>query len=75
MRKTLKAHLLVVKEELEVLELSASVRDLVRVAVESLTVLVLRTSLIVGEHANTVLHGENFVVDTAIVAILVAEIV
>ena len=75
MRKTLKAHLLVVKEELEVLELSASVRDLVRVAVKSLTVLVLRTSLVVSEHTHTVLHGENLVVDTAIVAILVAEIV
>ena len=71
----LKAHLLVVKEELEVLELSASVRDLVRVAVKSLTVLVLRTSLVVSEHTHTVLHGENLVVDTAIVAILVAEIV
>ena len=68
----LKAHLLVVEEELEVLELSASVRDLVRVAVKSLTVLVLRTSLVVSEHTHTVLHGENLVVDTAIVAILVA---
>ena len=75
LRKTLKGHLLVVKEELEVLELSASVGNLVRVAVKSLTVLVLRTSLIVGEHTHTVLHGKNFVVDAAIVAILVTEIV
>ena len=41
LRKTLNGHLLVVKEELEVLELSASVGNLVRVAVKSLTVLVL----------------------------------
>ena len=73
--KALKAHLLVVKEELEVLELSASVRNLIRVAIKSLTVLVLRASLVVSEHTHTVLHGENLVVDAAIVAILVAEIV
>ena len=73
--KALKAHLLVVKEELEVLELSASVRNLVRVAIKSLTVLVLRASLVVSEHTHTVLHGKNLVVDAAIVAILVAEIV
>ena len=69
------AHLLVIEEELEVLELATGVRDLVGVAVESLAVLMLWTSLIVGKHANTILHGENLVVYTTVVAILVAQIV
>ena len=69
------SHLLVIEEELEVLELAASVGDLIGVAVESLTVLVLRASLVVREHANAILHSENLVVNTAIVTILVAQIV
>lgn len=68
-------HLLVREEELEVLELTAGVLDLIGVAVESLTVLVLRAGLVVGKHAHAVLHGENFVIDATVVAVLVAQVV
>ena len=68
-------YLLVVEEELEVLKLSTSVRDLIGVAIESLTVLVLGACLIICEHANTIFHGEDLVIDAAIVAILIAQIV
>ena len=68
-------HLLVIEEEFEILKLAARVRDLVRVAVKSLTILVLGTGFIVCQHANAILHGENLVVDTAVVTILVAQVV
>ena len=68
-------HLLVGKEELEVLKLAASVRNLVRVTVKSLAVLVLRAGLVVSKHADTVLHSENLVVHTAVVTVLVPQVV
>ena len=68
-------HLLVVEKELEVFELAAGVGNFIGVPVKPLAVLVLRTGLIVGKHAYTVFHGENFVVDAAVVAILIAQIV
>jgi hypothetical protein len=69
------ADLLVREEELEVLKLAAGVLDLISVAVESVTVLVLSAGLVVSEHAHAVLHGENFVIDTTVVAVLVAQVV
>ena len=65
-------HLLVIEKELEVLELATGVRDLIGVTVESLAVFMLRTGLIVGKHADTILHRKNLVVNTTVIAILVA---
>ena len=55
--------------------MTACVRNLIRVAVESLAVLVLRASLVVGEHAHTVLHGKYLVVHTAVVTVLISQVV
>ena len=68
-------HLLVREEELEVLELAACVRDLIGVSVKTLAVLVLAPGFVVSEHAQAVLHGEDLVVDTTVVPVLVAQIV
>ena len=35
----------------------------------------LRSGLVVGKHTQTVLHGEDLVVDTAVVSVLVAEVI
>ena len=67
--------LLVGKKELEVLELATGVRDLIGVAVEALSVLVLAAGLVVGKHADAVLHSEDLVVNATVVTILVAEVV
>jgi len=69
------AHLLVREEELEIFELSARVRDLVCVAVQSFAALVLTPGLVVGEHAQTVLHRENLVVHAPVVSVLVSQVV
>ena len=55
--------------------MAAGVGNLIGVPVQSLAILVLRTGLIVGKHAYTVFHGEDFIVDAAVVAILIAQIV
>ena len=55
--------------------MAASVRDLVSVAVKAFAVLMLATGLVVGQHAETVFHGEDLIVDTTVISILVAEIV
>ena len=68
-------YLLVREEELEVLELATGIGDLVSVTVESLAVLVLAAGLVVGQHAQTVLHGEDLVIDATIVPVLVAQVV
>ena len=67
--------LLVGKKELEVLELATSVGDLIGVTVEALSVLVLAAGLVIGKHADTVLHCEDLVVNATVVTILVAEVV
>ena len=55
--------------------MTACVRNFIGVMVETLAVLVLATSLVVGEHTQTVLHGEDLVVNTTVVSVLVAEVV
>ena len=35
----------------------------------------LRSGLVVGKHAKTVLHGEDLVVDATVVSVLVAQVV
>jgi hypothetical protein len=66
---------LLLEQVLEVIKLLAGVGDLVSSSVETVAVLVLGAGLVVAEHAVAVLHGENFVVDAAVVAVLVAEVV
>lgn len=63
------------KQEFEVVELLARVGDLVTSTVEASSVFVLRAGLVVTKHAVSVLHGENFVINTSVVSVLVAEIV
>lgn len=68
-------HLLVGEEELEVLELAARVADLVGSTVETLTAFVVATGLVVLQHADAVLHSVDLVRDTAVISVLVSQIV
>ena len=68
-------HLLVGEEELEVFELAASVGDFISVSVKSLAVLVLAPGFVVSEHAQAVLHGEDLIIDSTVVPVLIAQIV
>ena len=67
--------LLVCKEELEVLELLASVLDFVGGTVESLSVFVLASRLVVGEHSVAVFHREDLIVDATVVTVLIPQVV
>lgn len=67
--------LLVCEEELEVLELFAGVLDFISGTVESLSVLVLASGLVVREHAVAVLHCEDLIVHPTVVTVLVPEVV
>ena len=52
-----------------------SVGDLISGTVKSFSVFVFRTSFVVREHAVAVFHGKDLIVDSAIVTVLVAQIV
>ena len=69
------AHLLIGEHELEVFKLLAGLGNLVSRVVKSVPVFVLGTGLVVGEHAVATVHRENLVVYTAIITVLVAQIV
>ena len=68
-------YLLVREEEFEILKLATGVRDFISIAVKSLTVFVLRASFVVTEHANTVLHGKNLIVDAPVVSVLISQVI
>ena len=68
-------HLLVGEEELEVLELAACVGDFIGVSVKTLAVLVLAPGFVVSEHAQAVLHGEDLIIHSTVVPVLIAQII
>lgn len=43
--------------------------------VEALAIFVLAAGLVVSQHAQTVLHGEDLVVYTTVVSVLVAQVI
>lgn len=66
---------LLLEEVLEIVKLLACISNLISTSIETVAVLVLGAALVVAEHAVAVLHGENFVIDTTVVTVLVAEVV
>ena len=69
------SYLLVLEEVLEVIELLAGVSNFVGATVETGSVLLLTSGSIVGEHSVAVLHGEDLVVDSTVVTILVSQVI
>lgn len=53
----------------------AAVGNLIRSAVEAVAVFVFGTRFVIAEHAVAIFHREDFIVYTAVVAVLVAEVV
>ena len=68
-------NLLISEHEFKVFELFAGFSDFISRVVKSVTVLMFSAGLVVGEHAVATVHRENFIINTAVVTVLVAEIV
>jgi hypothetical protein len=66
---------LLLKQILEIIELLAGISDFIGGSVEAVAVFVFGSGLIVAKHAVAVFHRKNFVIDSAVVTVLVAEIV
>lgn len=64
---------LVLEEELEVIQLFASICNFISATVKALSVLHFTSSLVVRKHTVAVLHGEDFVAHSSVVAVLVAK--
>ena len=68
-------YLLILEEELKFFKVLASHTDLISGNVESISVFVLSTRLVISQHTVATLHGQNFVVDSTIVSVLISEII
>jgi hypothetical protein len=66
---------LFLKQVFEIIELLAGISDFIRGSVQAVAVFVFGSCLIIAEHAVAVFHGKDFVIDSTVVAVLVAEIV
>jgi hypothetical protein len=68
-------YLLILKKELKLFEILASHSDFISSDIESITVFMLSTGLVVSQHAVAAFHGQDFVVDTTVVSVLVSKVV
>jgi len=66
---------LLLEQVLEIIELLAGISDFIGGSVEAVAVFMFSSGLIVAEHAVAVLHGKNLVIYSAVVTVLIAEIV
>ena len=55
--------------------MATGVTDFVSVMVESLSVFVLAAGLVITQHADAVLHSENLVIDSAVVSVLISQVI
>jgi hypothetical protein len=67
--------LLILEKVLKLFKVLASHSDFVGSNIESVTVLMLSTGFVVSQHAVATFHGQDFVVDTTVVSVLVSEVV
>ena len=55
--------------------MTTSVANLISIVVESFSVLMFAASFVVTEHAHSVFHCENLVVDSTVVSVLVSQVI
>ncbi len=55
--------------------MTTGITDFISVMVESLSVFVLAAGLVITQHADAVLHSENLVIDSAVVSVLISQVI